>query len=49
MIVMIKTTNVNMDVAAENPGGKKVEGHLCNRPKRQIYTFVNKFGHVLRH
>lgn len=29
MIVMIKTTNVNMDVAAENPGGKKVA--LFNR------------------
>lgn len=23
MIVMIKTMNVNMDVAAENPGGKE--------------------------
>lgn len=23
MIVMIRTTNVNMDVAAENPGGGK--------------------------
>lgn len=31
MIVMIKTMNVNMDVAAENPAGNKVEGHLCNR------------------
>ncbi len=31
MIVMIKTMNVNMDVAAENPGGKKAVGHLCNR------------------
>lgn len=29
MIVMIKTTNVNMDVAAENPGRKKMA--LFNR------------------
>lgn len=31
MIVMIKTMNVNMDVAAENPGGRKAEGHLFTR------------------
>ena len=30
MIVMIKTMNVNMDVAAENPGGITVEGNLFN-------------------
>lgn len=28
MIVMIRTTNVNMDVAAENPGGKDSGGTL---------------------
>lgn len=31
MIVMIKTTNVNMDVAAENPRGKKMGRNLCNK------------------
>lgn len=30
MIVMIKTTNVNMDVAAEKPGRTKVEGDQFN-------------------
>lgn len=30
MIVMIKTMNVNMDVAAENPGGEKKGGtYIC--------------------
>lgn len=44
MIVMIKTTNVNMDVAAENPGGKNRERHLLH----QDLSFINNTRHVLR-
>lgn len=36
IIVMIKTMNVNMDVPAENPEGKKVERNLCNRGRNLI-------------
>lgn len=48
MIVMIKTMNVNMEVAAENPGGKKVVGHFKTLKTKNICN-VKKGGHVLRH
>lgn len=54
MIVMIKTTNVNMDVAAENPERKKVEGHLsdactltCHIDCECFMTIT--FRHMLQH
>lgn len=49
MIVMIKTMNVNTDVAADNPGGKKLEGHLLVMLQTKVADAVTICGHVLGH
>lgn len=46
MIVMIKTMNVNMDVAAENPGGKKAERNLCYKWRNFIMFPTKVTGNV---
>jgi len=43
MIVMIKTINVNMDVAAENPGGQKAKGLLFIRSFYTLQRFRPKW------